>query len=139
MRRHRQPIANQIGTRRRKFSTQHPRTGIGKPDQANTAAFENKLRISPNPVSDIATVEFFVKNQGNYTAKVYDLMGKLHREIILVEKQEDIKMIENRRKDYISLDYYCKLDLTVILGGENVEINLTKLLARTCWLMQHGS
>lgn len=48
-------------------------------------------------------------------------------------------MVENTTKDYISWDYYCKLDLTVYLKGDTLNINLTKLLARTCWLMLHGS
>jgi hypothetical protein len=47
-------------------------------------------------------------------------------------------MIENTVKDYISWDYYCKLDFTVALGGQNIDISLTKLLSRTCWLMMHG-
>lgn len=48
-------------------------------------------------------------------------------------------MVENSTKDYISWDFYCKLDLSVVMGGENIDINLTKLLARTNWLMLHGS
>lgn len=48
-------------------------------------------------------------------------------------------MVENSTKDYISWDFYCKLDLAVVMGGENIDINLTKLLARTNWLMLHGT
>lgn len=48
-------------------------------------------------------------------------------------------VVENSTKDYISWDYYCKLDLPVILGRETLDISLTKLLSRTCWLMLHGS
>ncbi len=48
-------------------------------------------------------------------------------------------MVENSTKDYISWDYYCKIDLTVIMGGDSIDINLTKMLSRTCWLMLHGT
>lgn len=48
-------------------------------------------------------------------------------------------MVEGSTKDYISWDYYCKLDLSVSLSGHNININLTKLLSRTCWLMLHGT
>jgi hypothetical protein len=48
-------------------------------------------------------------------------------------------MIINSARDYISWDYYCKLDLTISLCGQNIDISLTKLLSRTCWLMLHGS
>lgn len=48
-------------------------------------------------------------------------------------------VVENSTKDYISWDYYCKLDISVVMGGDTISISLTKLLSRTCWLMLHGS
>lgn len=47
-------------------------------------------------------------------------------------------MVENTTKDYISWDYHCKLDLSIVMGGEDYNLNLTKLLSRTCWLMVNG-
>lgn len=49
------------------------------------------------------------------------------------------QMVKNSTQDYISWDYYCKLDISIVLGKDTIDVNVTKLLARTCWLMLHGT
>jgi hypothetical protein len=91
-------------------------TGIGKPEQANAANFENKLRISPNPVTDQATVEYFLKNEGQYTAKIYDLSGKLQREINLGAKSSGSHKMNLQKQDLPAGTYL----FTISGGGDRV-------------------
>lgn len=74
-------------------------TGIGRPETANHMTSESTLKISPNPVSDIATVDFYAKRNANYTARIFDLSGKLQREIVLGEKLEGAQRITFSKQD----------------------------------------
>ena len=48
------------------------------------------------------------------------------------------QLVDNKTKDHISWDYDCRLQVEVNILNDNIELNLTRLLNRACWLAING-
>jgi hypothetical protein len=62
-------------------------TGIGKPDNYDKLASSTQLEIFPNPLSQQSVLGFYQEIPGNTTIRIFDLQGKLAREISLNDLQ----------------------------------------------------
>jgi hypothetical protein len=88
-------------------------TGIGKPSASDKISQSNQLEIFPNPLSQQSILGFFQETPGNSLLRIFDLQGKLVREIPLNNLLEGHQRITLLRENLVQGSYLISVQTPV--------------------------
>jgi hypothetical protein len=64
---------------------------VGMPESPVTAKVNKaSLKLYPNPVADVATIEFQLKKVSNVNVRIYDLGGRMVKELNFAQRQSGL-------------------------------------------------